>query len=192
MCAQSFSKIMCVGVLSTRNSGSTHERTCSKYLIRNYLKCTCNTPKTTLFSLLIRPWFPPPISPKLCEGISLSSRVLIFNAMGGLSYLQCVAALPYCFHTWLLTKMCFGSRLLIMTRKKSRPINEERHFRYTLPRDVPHKAISVSPQMHQALKSYAKKHGYTLTEAVWQLLTFALDKQGWPEDIEDIEVIPPL
>ena len=79
-----------------------------------------------------------------------------------------------------------------MTRKNRRPISEERHFRYTLPRDIPHKAISVSPQMHQALKAYAKKHGYTLTEAVWQLLTFALDKQGWPEDIGDIEVAPPL
>jgi len=79
-----------------------------------------------------------------------------------------------------------------MARKKSRPISEEQHFRYTLPRGVPHKAISISPQMHQVLKAYAKKHGYTLTEAVWQLLTYALDKQGWPEDFEYIEVTPPL
>ena len=79
-----------------------------------------------------------------------------------------------------------------MTRKQSGPIREEQHFRYTLPRDVPHKAISVSPQMHAALKAYAKKHGYTVTEAVWQLLAFALDKQGWPEDIEDIGVVTPF
>ena len=79
-----------------------------------------------------------------------------------------------------------------MARNKSRPISEEQHFRYTLPREVPHKAISVSPQMHQVLKAYAKKNGMTLTEAAFRLLSFALDKQGWPDDFEYIEVAPPL
>jgi hypothetical protein len=46
--------------------------------------------------------------------------------------------------------------------------------------------------MHQVLKAYAKKNGVTLTEAAFRLLSFALDKQGWPEDFEYIEVAPPL
>ena len=77
-----------------------------------------------------------------------------------------------------------------MTRKKSRPIREEQHFRYTLPRDVPHKAISVSPQMHAALKSYAQTNNISLTEAVFRLLSLALDKEGWPEDSGEVSPLP--
>lgn len=55
---------------------------------------------------------------------------------------------------------------------------------------IPRKAINVSPQMHSALKSYAQKNNISLTEAVFRLLSLALDKEGWPEDTGEAAPLP--
>ena len=50
---------------------------------------------------------------------------------------------------------------------------DKSRFRYVLPEKEHRKHLVVSPEVHATVKLFAEEHGFTITEATFQLLKIA-------------------